>query len=182
MLDFKLLPGDKYDGRCAEIYITEKQFLIYHCSMCEEIYTTFNELLSHIIKKHYENIKEYSTEAENKSVEIISLNKDNREETQLAAKKFVKTEESNKQFDSNFEIANSKSESALNGYQAQALETVSEIPLLKVFKETEVSFKFIFLYTYVCTYSSLFLRACQALKIKAKILLCAKNLVLLRVC
>ncbi|KAM7347792.1 uncharacterized protein ACRADG_007274 [Cochliomyia hominivorax] len=59
MLNFQLLPGDKYDGRCAEIYITEKQFLIYHCSICDEIFATFNELFSHINKQHYENTKEY---------------------------------------------------------------------------------------------------------------------------
>lgn len=59
MLNFKLNSGDKYEGRCAEIYITEKCFLVYHCSVCEEIYSSFDELLSHITKDHYAYAKEY---------------------------------------------------------------------------------------------------------------------------
>ncbi|XP_065365233.1 zinc finger protein 845-like [Calliphora vicina] len=99
MLNFPLLPGDKYDGRCAEIYITEKQFLVYHCSVCEEIYATFNELLSHITKDHYENTKEYS-EVETRSVETIIRKQDeNNEKNQLQA-------EESRQFEENLAITN----------------------------------------------------------------------------
>ena len=74
MLNFPLTPGDKYEGRCAEIYITEKQFLVYHCSVCDEIYATFNDLLSHINKDHYENIKEYQ---EGEATSSVATNTNN---------------------------------------------------------------------------------------------------------
>lgn len=79
MTSFNISPGDKYDGRCAEIYITEKRFLIFHCSACEEIFATFAELFSHITKDHYENTKELSGEADRKS-----LDSTHKKENQLA--------------------------------------------------------------------------------------------------
>ncbi|TMW53048.1 hypothetical protein DOY81_001911, partial [Sarcophaga bullata] len=86
MLNFPLTPGDKYEGRCAEIYITEKQFLVYHCSVCDEIYATFNDLLSHINKDHYENTKEYQEGEATSSVATTTSNLQHPNENQFIIK------------------------------------------------------------------------------------------------
>lgn len=91
MLNFPLIPGDKYEGRCAEIYITEKQFLVYHCSVCDEIYATFNDLLSHINKDHYENTKEYQEEEATSSVATTTNKSQHSNENQLIIKELKVT-------------------------------------------------------------------------------------------
>lgn len=139
MLNFPLLPGDKYDGRCAEIYITEKQFLVYHCSVCEEIYATFNELLSHITKDHYENTKEYS-EVETRSVETINRQLDeNNEENQLLA------EESREQFEENLAITKKVTKTLVEvDQELNVYNKTKDICITKDTPETEVG-----TYTYI---------------------------------